>query len=142
MCSLNRRPETILKTKKVAFPEMINSHIIQKFSKDFSNRRKQTNGVVGFRCRSLPNILKYRGSRCGLTTLRKTRFLLTHIEKFSYYIWMFGLTVLFNLYWHTIRTWCFWWIKIGYDLLNQIGSYRKIMQFQINSRRKSRLRDA
>ena len=132
MCSLTRRPETILETKRVTFPEMINRHIIQKFFKDFSNHRKQTNGAVGFRCRFLTNILKYRDKKCELTTLRKIRFLLTHIEKFSYYIWMFGLTVLFNLYWHTIRIWCFWWIKIGYDLLNQIGSYRKIMQFQIN----------
>ena len=52
----------------------------------------------------------------------------SHIEKHSWYVCKFRLTVLLNHYWNKIRTrwlWCF-----GYDHLNQFRSYRNIMQFQ------------
>ena len=31
-----------------------------------------------------------------------------------------------------------WQINVGYDLFNQLGSYRNIVQFQISCRRESR----
>ena len=38
---------------------MINSPIINKFFKDFTNHRKKTNKAVVCSCRPLPNVLKY-----------------------------------------------------------------------------------
>ena len=43
--------------------------------------------------------------------------------------------------WDTVRTRCLWRIKLGYDLFNQLGSYRNIMQIQISSRWDNRQRN-
>ena len=42
-------------------------------------------------------------------------------EEFSYYVWKFRLTVLYNHHWNTIRTRCLWWIKVHYDFLTILG---------------------
>ena len=42
---------------------------------------------------------------------------------------------------NTIRTWHPWQIKVGYDLLNQLGSYMKIKQFYFSPRKKNWLRE-
>ena len=52
-----------------------------------------------------------------------------YIENFSKYVWKFSLAVLQNNHWNTIITRYLWEIKVGYDLLDQPGSY--IIQFQI-----------
>ena len=43
-----------------------------------------------------------------------------------------------NHNWNTIRTKHLWRVKLGYDILNQLGSYRNIVRFQISSRRENR----
>ena len=61
ICSWSRTPKTILEIKKMAtFLKVINSSIIYKFFKDFTNHGKKTNRAVVFSSRPFPNILKYR----------------------------------------------------------------------------------
>ena len=69
--------------KKATFLEVI-SKPIYKFSKDFPNYRKKTNGVV-FSRRPPQNILKYGDRRWDLPTIWKPRSLQTHIEEYSKY---------------------------------------------------------
>ena len=55
------RPKTILEIrKKTRFLKEINSPIIYKLFKDFTNCRKKTNRAAVFSRRPFPNILKYR----------------------------------------------------------------------------------
>ena len=44
--------------KKTTFLERINKPIIYKFSKNFTNHRKKTNGAVTFTCRHLPKFFR------------------------------------------------------------------------------------
>ena len=49
-CSLSKRPEIIMKIrKKVTFLEVIKESIIYKFSKDFTNQRKEANILIDLR---------------------------------------------------------------------------------------------
>ena len=57
------------------------------------------------------------------------------------YVWKFMLALLQNHHKNTTTTRRLWQIKVGYDLLNQLGSHMNIMQFQINSNRKPWQRD-
>ena len=56
-------------------------------------------------------------------------------------MWKFRFTVIENHHWNTTRTRHLSQSKVGYDIFNQHGSYRNIMQFQISSKRKNRKRD-
>ena len=52
----------------------------------------------------------------------------------SIFVWKFRLTVFQNHHLNTIRTRYFWRVKVGYDLFNQHGCCKNILQFQIHSR--------
>ena len=83
ICSLIR-PEAIVEIRKEAmYLEVISKSFIYKFSKDFTNHINKTKRAKVFRRGPLPNIHRYRGHRLDLPTIWKTRFLQTHIEKFS-----------------------------------------------------------
>ena len=70
ICSLSRRPKTILEIwKKATFPLVINNPIIYALFKDFTNHRKKTNRVVAFSSRPFPSILKYRDHKWDFPTL-------------------------------------------------------------------------
>ena len=119
---------------------MINNPAIYKFFKYFTSHRKKTDKVVAFSNRNLTNNLKYRDHRWDLWTIWETRFLPTLIEELSC---MYESSGSYFFHWrNTIRAISLWLIKVGYDLLNQFGSFTNIMQFQISSRRESRLGDA
>ena len=49
--------------KKATYFEVFRKAIIYKFFKDFTNYGKKTNRTIVFRCRPVPNILKYRECR-------------------------------------------------------------------------------
>ena len=60
ICSWFRRPKTTLESwKKAKFLWVINSPIIYKLFKDFTNHRKKTGRAVVFSCRTFLNILRY-----------------------------------------------------------------------------------
>ena len=123
------------KSDKTTILEAINKPVIYKFFKDATDHRKKTNRTVVFSHRPLPIILK---PKRDLPTTWKTKFLQTLMEEFGYYVLKFTLTVFRKHHRNTIRTRCLWQIKVGYDLLNQLGSYMNVMQFQISPRRKNR----
>ena len=112
--------------KRPHFLRWAYKRFIYKFFNDFNNQWH------------LPNIFKYWAQRQDFPTIWKTRFLQTHIEYFSLYVWKFRLTLLQKHHWSTI------WSRgldesrsnISYELFNQPGSWN--MQFQISSRRKSK----
>ena len=99
-----RRPKTIPKIRKKAiFLQVINSSIIYKFFKDFTNHRKKTNRAVVFSCRHFPMILKYRNHRRNLPSIWKARLLQTLIEEFSQNERKFRLAILQNHHRNTTR---------------------------------------
>ena len=62
ICSLSRRPKTIMEIrKKATFLQVIKNSIIYKFFKGFPKHRKKTNKAVVFSYRPFLNICKYRG---------------------------------------------------------------------------------
>ena len=71
-------------------------------------------------------ILRYWGHRWDLSTIRKTRCLQTYWRFYLVCI-KFRLTLLQNHHWDTFTARSFWWFKAGYDLFNQLGSYRNII---------------
>ena len=76
-------------------------------------------------------LLNYGDHRRDLPTIWKKKLVQIHIEKFKWYLWKLRLAVL--LKWNQdLMT-----FKVDYDL-NQLKSYRNILQFQIRSTRKSR----
>lgn len=104
-------PETILTNrKKAAFLKVIKMWIIYKFFKNFINQRRKTK-YWKYKCRQYANMY----------------------ERFRF-------AVLQNYHWSAIKIWCLWQIKDGDHLLSQLGRYRKIMHFQMSSRKENRLR--
>ena len=131
-----RRPAVIEKTwnhnenqKKVTFLEVIKESIIYKFSKDFTNQRKEANIPIDLRPLDtvdlFPTFLN-KGSTDEFFEQSGNQNSFRHILKNS--------VLIFN----TIRTMRLWWIKVRYDLCNQRGSYKSIMQFQISSNMENR----
>ena len=76
ICSWSRRPKMIMKIrKKATFLLVINSSIIYKLFKYFTNHRKKVNMVVVFSLRPFPNILKYKDHQWDLPIISKIRLL-------------------------------------------------------------------
>ena len=98
---------------KAKFLKVINKRIIYKFFKEFVNHKKKTNRVVVFSCRCNPNILKYCQHRLNVPKIRRSRFIETQIEKFSWYIWKFRFPVLQNYHRNTMKTRNLWVIKVS-----------------------------
>ena len=101
--------------KKAKFLKVINKLIIYKFSKEFINFKKKTNRVVAFGCKCFPNILKYSEHILNFPKIRRSRFIQTQTEEFSWYIWKFRFTVPQNYHWNTMKTRNPWVVKVGYD---------------------------
>ena len=115
-CGWMRRPEVILEIRKKAeFLKVINNLIIYKFFKEFINHKKKTNRAVVFSCRYFPSIFKYCDRRLNFPKIKRSRFIQTQIEEFSWYIWKFRFTVLQNYHWNTMKIRNPWVIKVDYD---------------------------
>ena len=137
ICSWSRRHKTIPEiTKKHLYQVTNNQPINCKFFKEFTNHRKNISRAVVFRCKVYS--VRYKDHRWDPSTIWKTRYLQTHIEDFSLYLWKIKLAFLHNHRWSRIKIRVFWRIKVCYDLFNQLGILRNTMQFQISSRIESR----
>ena len=109
-CGWMRTPEVILEIrKKPDFSRWSTTLLFTSFSNKLLTTKK-TNIVVVFSCRCIPNILKYCDQE-----IKRSRFIETQIEKFSWYIWKFRFTVLQNCHWNTMKTRNLWVIKVGHD---------------------------
>ena len=101
--------------KKAKYLKVIKNLIIYKFFKEFINHKKKTNRAVVFSCRYFPSIFKYCDRRLNFPKIKRSRFIQTQIEEFSWYIWKFRFTVLQNYHWNTMKIRNPWVIKVDYD---------------------------